>query len=116
MSSDAAHRWARRRTDRPPGEGSPTRAGNPDTRRYGPRPRQPRSPPTPEGRRHTLPRSARSGSDSHSGSLAYDGITAKTGRPRDRKSVGEGRSVAVGVDIGGGRITRKKKQKRAKMQ
>src|SRR3546814_14757634 len=110
MSSDAAHRWARRRTDRPPGEGSPTRAGNPDTRRYGPRPRQPRSPPTPEGRRHTLPRSARSGSDSHSGSLAYDGIPAKNGRPSgDRKSVGYGKSVSVRVELGGRRITKKKK-------
>ena len=61
MSSDAAHRWARRRTDRPPGGGSPARAGNPGTRRCGLRPRQPRSPPAPERRRRTLPRSARSG-------------------------------------------------------
>src|SRR6476620_10096714 len=40
-------RWARRRTDRLPGGCSPTRAGNPGTRRYGLRPRQPRSPAGP---------------------------------------------------------------------
>src|SRR6266436_2852346 len=62
-SADAAHRWARRRTDRPPRGGSPTRAGNPGTRQYGLRPRQPRSPAGSERRTRTSPRSARSGSD-----------------------------------------------------
>src|SRR5438067_3600066 len=61
MSSDATDRWARRRTCRPPGGGSPTRGGNPGTRRCGLRPRQPRSPPTPGRRTRRLPRCARSG-------------------------------------------------------
>src|SRR3546814_18143453 len=30
--------------------------------------------------------------------------------PRDRKSVGEGKSVSVRVDLGGGRLNKKKKQ------
>jgi len=53
MSLDAAHRWARRRTYRPPSAGSPTRAGNPGTKRCALRPRQPRSQAGPAGRRRT---------------------------------------------------------------
>ena len=53
MSSDAARRSARRRTDRPPGGGSPVRAGSAGTRRCAPGLRAVRSPAGPAGRRRT---------------------------------------------------------------
>src|SRR5436305_6083756 len=40
MSSDAAHRWASRPTDRALAAGSPIHAGNQGTRQYGPRPEE----------------------------------------------------------------------------
>src|SRR6476620_5581630 len=61
MRSDAAHQWARRRSYRPPGGGSPTLDGNRGTRRCGPRPRQPRLATGSVGRRRTPALPFRSG-------------------------------------------------------
>src|SRR3546814_11797974 len=41
-----------------------------------------------------------------------DGADPRARRPGDRKSVVEGKSVSVRVDLGGRRIIRKKKQKK----